>query len=240
MVRQRQNLQLEKISLFERLSGEVIAALGAIATLYDLRPGDVLFNQGDSAHSFYVVKAGGVRLVEHTESGKDVNLKVYAPGDIFGLLAISSPSDYAASIVAIDESEVIGFRGEATRHLILRHPELSLCIIDELVNHVHDAHLRIRYLAAERTERRLARAILHFNEKFGTPANENSRIAVQLSQRDIAEFTGTTTETVNRLLKAWEEKGLVQLSRMQIDITDISALETLAEGFEQVGIGHIT
>lgn len=228
MLRNRTDIPLETSALFAELAPETVNAFRMIATLYRLTPGENLFHQGDTAHSFYVVLEGGVRLVEHTDTGKNVNLKVYGVGDVFGLLAVAGDYVHPAAVQAVSDCVVVGIRGRAARQLMQRYPQFALRVIDCLVDHVHHAHTRIRHLAVEQTQRRLARAVVHFFQKFGLENGSSVSINAKLTQQDVAEFTGTTVETVNRILRAWKKEGIVDLSRQSISLLDVAALQEIA------------
>lgn len=230
MKRNTGQIDFEGIAFFATIEDAVLEELSEIATLYELAPGETLFHQGDSAHSIFIVQKGGVQLIEHTLEGKAVNLKVYGRGDLFGMLAISGSFPHPASIVAAQESEIIGLRGTEVRKILMKHPSLALIFIDLLVDHVHHAHQRIRHLATERVERRLARALLHFYDKFGSREDGVWRIQAVLTQQDLAEFIGTTVETINRTLRIWEDENLLRRSRMRIDLLDLEGLRRYAEG----------
>lgn len=232
-------LDFRTLTLFAGLNDQALAALARIARYYTLRAGETLFSQGDQARSMYVVVEGGVRLVEHTTEGKDVNLKIYGPDDVFGLLAISGEFPHYAEIVAVQDSELVGFAGEAMRRVMLEYSSIALQIIDVLVTHVHQAHSRVRQMAVEKTERRLARALLHFCQKFGQVDGDGQPIVCSLTQQDIAEFTGTTVETVNRQLRVWEEAGYVERQWRQIIILDRIAMRQIASHDGEMGMGYL-
>lgn len=229
MINPRSKVDLSNIPALEALEAPVLQALERIGTLYSLDAGEYLYRQGDSARAFYIVRSGGVRLVEHTEDGQDVQLKVFAQGELFGLLAISGEYQHPSSIQALDKSTIVAIPGSATRALMMQQPSLALLMIDLLVEHVHHSHSRIRQFAAERVERRLARALLHYGDKFGSVRSGVVSIDIALSQKDLSEFVGTTVETVNRILKAWEQREYIRLSRQHIDLLDRLALMAVAE-----------
>jgi len=234
----RQPTPVNELVFFDGLAASTITALQSIARYQTLVAGQHLFNQGDTARAFYVVLSGGVRLVEHTTEGKALNLKVYGPGDVFGLLAIAGGFTYHAGVVALTTSDVIAFDGVQTRQLLHQHPDLALRIIDELVDHVHHSHDRIRQMAVEKVRRRVARALLHFCSKFGQTEPDN-RVSANFSQKDIAEFTGTTIETVNRFLREWEKLGYIEWKRMRIILLEPEKLHQIADDNEDMGMTYL-
>jgi CRP-like cAMP-binding protein len=222
-------IRLNSLSFFANLPDETLAAIKEVASTHILQPGEILYQQGDAADSFYVVLEGGVRLVEQTDTAKEVGLKIYGKGDLFGVLAIRGPYPHPSRVEALLDTTVIGIRGEDARKLILRHSELGLNIIDAMIVHVHHAHERIRELASEPVNRRLARALLKLCDKFGVDGPDCIHIDMPVTQYDLALFVNTTVETVNRTLQQWSKEGIVDTSRMHINIVNAGALLDIAE-----------
>jgi CRP-like cAMP-binding protein len=76
--------------------------------------------------------------------------------------------------------------------------------------------------------RRLAKRILLLAKLFGHPHSEGGiRIAIQLSQQDLAELLVVTRESVNRQLRQWETDGMMTLRGGYLVVTDIAKLETI-------------
>lgn len=225
------------LPFFQDLSPSSQMAIQSIARTYTLKNNEPLFTQGDIARSFYVVIKGGIRLLEHTSEGKAVNLKIYGSGDLFGMLAISGEFRQHASAISTQNTIVLGFEGEAMRRIMLQHADIALKFIDALVDHVHHAHSRIRQMAVEKTERRLARALLHFCEKFGQPQEE--QLSANFTQQDIAEFTGTTVETVNRTFRTWEQLNYIERYRGRVVIRQREGLQRIADEIGDEGMGYL-
>lgn len=229
MVCLNQRTDLRLIPALRQLDAKVIAAMADTARIHHLKPGDVLLYQGDIIRSFYAIQSGGVRLVNYAEDGQSVALKMYGPGDIFGLLAVSGSYPHPTQIEAVHESIIIAIDGEDVRSLMMTYPELGLTIVDLLTSHVHEAHSRIRAMAINRVDRRLARSLLHLSEKFGHIEDNSIVLDIPLSQRDLAEFTGTTVETVNRTLTLWQKQHMVTCGHKRVVILNQAALEDIAE-----------
>ena len=79
---------LRKSPVFASLPAKEIQALGAAAVEATYRPRQYVFLEGDPAHWLYVVKSGRVKIVRHSQSGKDVVLVLLGPGELFGGVAV--------------------------------------------------------------------------------------------------------------------------------------------------------
>lgn len=225
------NSYITQVHGFRDLPEDTILALCHLARVVELQDKETLFHQGDMADSFFIIQSGGLRLIENTDTGQDVNLKIYGPGDLFGLLAISGSYPYPSRAMALMDSRVIAIRGEDARQVMLEYPRFGLVVVDLLIGHVHMAHSRIRHLASERVERRVARVVLLYCQKFGRKTEEGVSVGVEVSQQDLADFAAAKVETVNRVLKKWERDGIVRLSRQHIQVLNPAFLEESAADF---------
>ncbi|PJF43538.1 MAG: hypothetical protein CUN55_08565 [Phototrophicales bacterium] len=220
---------LSKIEALAGLSEDTLIAICEAAHFRNLKPKEILYQQGEEAHAIYVVLSGGVQLIEHTNDGKVVGLKLYSAGDLFGLLSIGGIYRHQSRVEALLPTQMMCLDRESIRHVILQHPDFALRIIDLLIEHVHMAHSRVREMATEQVEQRLARALLKYGQKFGKRMNGHILINISISQQDLANFVGATNESVNRILKQWDQEGLVALSRLRIEILDWATLVNIAE-----------
>lgn len=219
---------LRDLPLFATLSLPAFSALEALGRTLTLVANQTLYHKGDSAHAFYIILKGAIRLVDYTPEGRAVHIKVYGVGDCFGLLAIAGEYPHTHSAQAIEDSIIFALRGDAIRQTILQYPEIGLRVIDALVNHVHEAHERIGKQFAERVEQRLATALLHYAQKFGTSIADGVSLDVVISQQALADFIGTTIESVNRTLSQWGKQGLVRVGRLHIDLLDVQTLHHIS------------
>ncbi len=229
MVCFKHTIDFHRIPALRHLDADITTAMAEAARAHYLKPTEVLLYQGDIIHSFYAIQCGGIRLVDYAEDGQSVALKMYGQGDIFGLLAVSGGYPHSTQIEAVHESLVIAIDGADVRSLMIAYPVLGLTIVDLLTAHVHEAHTRIRAMAITRVDRRLARSLLHLCAKFGQEDGHNIVLDVPLSQRDLAEFSGTTVETVNRTLKQWQKQHLVSCGHKRVIIHNQAVLEDIAE-----------
>ena len=73
-------------------------------------------------------------------------------------------------------------------------------------------------------ERRVWLRLIDLVELYGG----DTPVVIPLTQDDIAQLAGTTRPTANRVLRAGEDHGVVQLGRSRIEVHDRAALQRLA------------
>lgn len=91
--------------LFERLPAAALRRLIQAARLVRLRPGEVLFRQGDPADALYVVVSGGVVPIAEEQSRQ--RLGVLEPGDFLGEIALVTDQPRNATIEALVDSSLL-------------------------------------------------------------------------------------------------------------------------------------
>ena len=92
-----------------------------------------------------------------------------------------------------------------------------------------DSQEVIKQLSAYTTEQRIAAALLRLAGKLGEIRGENVLIQLPFSRQDLAAMTGTTTETVSRIMSRLAEEKLIKSGRKWVTITDAKKLEELVE-----------
>lgn len=216
--------------MFDKLSDADLDALLARANLRRVAIGEAVFEQGALASHFFLLLHGRLKVTQVTSDGQQIIVRVVHPGDIFGFAKALQRSDYPGTPTAAAESLVICWPTEVWDIFIEKNPHLAVNAMQTIGQRLQEAHTRIREMATEEVERRVAHAVLRLIGQAGKTESAGIRIDFPISRQDIAEMTGTTLHTVSRILSAWETKGLVQGGRQKLLVRDAVALRHLAEG----------
>jgi small-conductance mechanosensitive channel len=106
---------LASLVIFESLSPAEIEQLAENLIVHDVEPGDVIFQQGSTDRSIYVVRRGVLEAVRRDTAGNDEKLGRLGAGEYVGELGLITGMPRPVTIIAI------------TRGLILELPGESLC-----------------------------------------------------------------------------------------------------------------
>jgi CRP-like cAMP-binding protein len=155
-------------------------------------------------------------------------LEVIAPGELFGAVVAIAERPYPASAVAADDGSVWRFPARLARDLCRRYPTLRGAIMEQVSTRLRSAHDRLRSVALEPVEQRLARAVLALAKKIGV--EEDGVFAVEVTRQELADMTGTTVETAIRITSRWQGTGLISSTRRRIQLLDPKRLEKIATG----------
>lgn len=201
----------------------------AAATCEERAPaGKTLFVEGQAAGSLWAVKEGLIHIVKHGPEGREIVLQVIPPGELFGAVVALEERPYPASAVAVEESVVWRLPATFAREMCHKHPTLRAAILGQVTGRLRDAHERLRSVALERVEQRLARMLLTLADKIGQ--RRESTTVLHVTRQELADMIGTTVESTIRITSKWQQAGIVSSSRHELGLTDVGALKKIAQG----------
>ena len=213
---------LKKSLIFSSLNEEELSGLAGLSVERSFQPNEFIFWEGDEANYFYVIAQGRIKVVKHASSGKEFIIAFFEPGEMFGEVAVFEGKPYPASAQAISASKVLGINRQNFLDFLATRPKVALRIINILGGRLRDAQGRLKDLAGERVEQRLARILLMLASRMGN--------TLPFTRQELADMAGMTTETAIRLTGGLSERGIIRTSRGQIVILDDAKLRALAEG----------
>ena len=221
---------VRSLALFEKMADEDLDRLLAHATAWRVSQGDAVFEQGDPAENFFLLLHGRLKVMQVTQDGQQIIVRVVHPGDLFGFAKALQRADYPGTARAATDSVVLGWPTSLWPQFVEQNPRLAVSTMQTIGQRLEEAHTRIREMSTQEVERRVAHAILRLSHHAGRKESDGIRIDFPISRQDIAEMTGTTLHTVSRILSAWESRGLVEGGRQKLLIRDLGGLSALAEG----------
>jgi CRP-like cAMP-binding protein len=158
------------------------------------------------------------------------------PGEAFGGVAAFGDRRYPVSAEAGEDCVALIWNGRAMDRLLRRYPQLAMNLISLLTERLHDMQSRYEELATEQVEQRLARTLLRLVQRTGRRVEGGVLVDVRLSRQDLAEMSGASLFTVSRMLKRWQEAGVIQSRRQRILVHHPHGLVSIAEGLSVKGV----
>jgi CRP-like cAMP-binding protein len=220
------------LPLFERMDAAALDDALSRAASQRYAPGDVVFEQGETADRFFVLLHGRLRVTQVTPEGQQIVVRMVSPGDLFGIAKALQRSDYPGTATAVLESIAVVWPMSAWSDIIDAHPAFAVNAMQVMGERLQEAQSRIREISTEVVERRVGHAVLRLASQSGYQEEDGIRIDFPISKQDIAEMTGTTLHTVSRILTNWEEAGLVSGGRQKLLVKNPHRLLLIADGLE--------
>src|SRR5262245_28780954 len=207
-----------------------LAALVTSAREQQLQAREPIFAEGDPSLWFCLVVEGRVRIFRQSKAGKDVVLELLGPGEPFGGVAVIERRPYPASAQAVEPTTILKIPQDVIVPMTERHASIVREMALMIGRRLRAAHDTVKSLAVDPVESRLAATLVRLAKREGTPARGAVTLGIALTRRTLAEMSGTTVESAIRVMTRWQRDGLVRQAGRRLVITDVEALQALAEG----------
>lgn len=221
---------LAQSTLFVPLSEEEQSEVARRFSPHRYEKDDYLFWEGEPAEWLVLVTEGQVKMIKHSESGRETILATFGPGQIVGEVGVLVGETYPATAQALEPASTLNLRRDDYTELVRQYPDLAWALIQELGRRLQGAHETIRSLAVEKVERRVARVVLRMANTAGERLDDGTvRISVPLSRQDVADMAGTVIETAIRALSKFQKQGLIETREGHIVLLEAHRLVAIAE-----------
>lgn len=212
---------LGKSLIFSGLSENELIELSQFAVERSFPAGEYLFWEGDDPDWFYIIANGQIKVLKHASSGKEFIIAFFNTSEMFGEVAVFENKAYPASAQAVGETRVIGIKRSDFLGFLANRPEVALRIIQVLGGRLRDAQGRLKDIAGERVEQRIASILLMISSKLGSE--------IPFTREEIANMAGTTTETTIRVMSRFKDSDIIRSIRGKTIILDEVKLRSLSE-----------
>jgi CRP/FNR family transcriptional regulator len=222
-----ENCGLRAAGFFCQLEHQTLKGFNAVRSTATYPGGAVLYLEKQDPRGVFVLCAGDVKLSITSSAGKTLILRIAKPGEILGLMAVLTKAPYEVTAETLHPCQIAFIRREDFLNLLAKHPEMHAGVVKQLNTLYSGAceQLRTVGLSASAPEK-VARLLLDWAAE-GKPTKSGTRIKLPLTHEEIAEFVGTTRETVTRTLSEFKNKRLVVLQGSTLTISDRAALESI-------------
>jgi CRP-like cAMP-binding protein len=219
----------QQAHIFEGLTPDQLEVVADHFNRRALSDDEILFHQDDPATVFYLILEGQLKILQTTPEGFEVILHMLGPGDIVGALPTIGKGTYPAGATSLGSTLVAFVVAESFDNLLQEYPLIAKNLLRFATRVLQRSHLKIRELATERVERRIARALSRLAGQLGRKLDGQIHLDFPLSQQDLAEMTGTTVYTVSRTLNVWKRQGILEHGRERILILEPHKLIEIGE-----------
>lgn len=218
---------LGDLPFFEGLSKQSLEEVNRYFREHGYSAGETIYFSGDPAARLFVVAMGRVKLMQHTLQGQDVALELLTSGDFFGALSQLGEETFPDTAYAITDCCVLAIPADSFQRILEDHPSVGPIALRVMAKRLQKAHEIIRQLSALPVDQRVASTLVRLADKFGQPDEVGFLIQLPLSRQDLAQMTGSTPETVSRVLSEFKREGLIRTGREWVALLDQDALTRL-------------
>jgi CRP-like cAMP-binding protein len=221
-------IHLRKIPLLSQLNDEEITLVKQEIRIRQYGKRDIVLQKGGHGDGLMFLLSGQAQVIDVTEDGRAIGLRMLAPGDFFGEIALINNSTRSASVVAMTEALVGFLPAPAAMHLFSHSPSVANQMLKHLAQKIQrDSEIRA-LLSINNTSKRIY-AFLVMQQKPGSDGTAPAMVENLPTHQDIANMVNTSRETVTRALLALVQQGIIEKDSHNLIIRDPEALKKLVQ-----------
>lgn len=175
--------------------------------------GKIIVEAGVVCRKVYFVLEGSLRVFQLSEEGREMTLYRAKKGEacLFSLTCIMK-EETLNTITAVEEkAKLVGIPVEYFEELMSGNIEFQRYFLRRLLRKISSLMSRTEAVTFLSIEQRLAK---YLQDRF----SEQSLPMLSTTHEKIASEIGTAREVVSRMLKSFQEEGIIRLSRGKITL----------------------
>ena len=213
---------IRQFNSLKALTKEELVRISACKTSRVIKKGEVIFEEGESLNGVFCIKDGVCKLTKLSANGKDQIIKLVEKGQILGQRSLISDERTNLRATALNDMELCFIPKADLMNDLKKNNNFTMDMLKVMADDLREADDVIVNMAQKSVRQRLAEALLHINENFGT--NPDGTLSVLLSREDFASIVGTATESAIRVLSQFKKEGLISAHGKHIKIEDLEGL----------------
>lgn len=164
------------------------------------KAGQTIFYADNDPLGIFTVTRGLVKLEVVSPSGTAHTLRLVGPGGALGYRSLFSEEPYHASAIAVEEVDLCFIPKANVMDIFKNHPAIAMKLLTHVSRDLRQAEEKWLDQMDKGASERIAEALLFLQDHFAHQG---------WTRREIAQWAGTTPETVIRTLAQFEKEGYI-------------------------------
>jgi CRP/FNR family cyclic AMP-dependent transcriptional regulator len=217
---------LDSIPFFSVLDKEETGTLTQHMEIQTAPKHTLIYAEGESAEYFYILSEGSIKIGSHYEDGREVIKQVLHPRMVFGEFALISQNDVHRNFaMALSPSTTYyRIRVDIFRQIMDKNPRLAMSVMALIGLKLRQTENQLESLIFKDARSRIVDFIIQNARQCGRQVGLETLLKHSLTQQDIANYTGTSRQTVTAVLNDLRKTNKIYFTRSSILIRDLSAL----------------
>ena len=199
-----------------------------------VRKRQVIVHQGDSGRDMYIIVSGRLRVSALSDEGKEISFVVHGENEYFGELSLLDGRKRSATVTAVADSELLVLTHQQYQNLLTNSPQTATRLLTRIALMLADRLRATDSLYQDvvflDVSARLAKFLLSASVEPDDVTSSIRIVDVKLSQYELGTLVNASRESVNKQLRDWESRDILNIDNGRIILRDIDALQSLACG----------
>ncbi len=202
---------LSKTALFSSLTPAELNQIREKVVIKNFSKNEIILHEENTNEFMYVILDGEAKVVQTTDTGKEIIMSVHQSGDFFGELSLIDGKTVPAAVCATKDSVTAIISKNDFHSLLLSQNKFLENLLRILCSRLRESMKKIQILNFNNAAQRIKMLFLMLSESFGEKSAEGTILKIKLIHQDIADMTGLSRETVTRILDKWQKSGEIKI-----------------------------
>jgi CRP/FNR family transcriptional regulator/CRP/FNR family cyclic AMP-dependent transcriptional regulator len=209
---------LRQVALFAGLQDDQLQALAKVTLTRTYPKESFIILADEEGDALFLIAKGQVKVSLVSEDGREVILSLLGPGAVFGELSLLDGKPRSANVVTTEDTELVMLRRSDFLQLLHRVPQIAISLLAELAARLRKTDRKIEGLALLDVTSRISETLLQLASEQGSDTPQGVSLRSRPTHQQMANMSGTTRETVSRVLKRLETQGYIACKGRSITI----------------------
>ena len=198
---------------------QIIRDFKELAYYAKIPSGREIFVEGDEVDGIALMMSGVVRVYKLGQTGREITLYRFGEGEscVITANAILHQQDFPAIAVVEQDAEAVMIPAEIFSDWVKRYDPWRDFVFNLVSERLASVMEIVDEVAFHRMDRRVASFLLE-RSQLQNP--------ISITHQEIANEIGSSREVISRLLEDFAQRGVVRLSRGEIEILNFEDLKT--------------
>jgi CRP/FNR family transcriptional regulator len=209
------------LPILQEANADLVREFQEVAFIARFPEGRDLFIEGDRVNAIPLLISGSVRVYQIGETGREVTLYRFRPGEscVLTATAIFNDQSYPAIATVEEAAEAVMIPAATFSDWIRKFDEWRDFVFDLVTKRLASMMAIVDQVAFRRLDQRLAVFLLQ---------RGHEQNPIRITHQETASELGSSREVITRVLEDFSNRGIVQVSRGEIEILDIDSLQERA------------
>ena len=207
--------------IFSAIHGDDVSEFDVHKSCHFYKKNQSLFVEGSFPRGVFCINHGKVKIYALGDEGKEQIVHIAREGEVVGFRSMLSGEPYRLSASTLEDANICFVAKDDFLNMLDTNVTMRNSVLKELSKELGERAIFITNLAQKSVRERLAYSLLLLQDVYGEEP-------INLTREDLANFVGTATETLIRLLKDFKDEHLIDVQTRKVFITNKEALLQLA------------
>ena len=220
---------LQTCSMCRSCKPEWLKAIDLNRKVFHFKKGEMLFKEGETVSGMYFIYNGLVKVHKKWSKDKELILRFAKKGAIAGHRGLGKDTIYPVSATALAATDVCFIDLDFYMATLKVNPEYLFELMMFFAAELKESEKKMRNLAHMNSKGRICQSLFTLHDKFGI--DENGSIDIDISRQDLASYSGTTYETLFKMLNELAEEKILKFDNKKIFILDYNKLTLVPDNY---------